>query len=1035
MSGPWEKYKAITETSEPGPWDKYAVAATATETKPYTPQNFGQFAEKTVSDVIQSGERRFAQAAEPSKVPRVMREAGAIAGAAGDVLFSPITAATNLPANIEGLPETTTVGDVAGGMYNRFLQTNPIAKAAQNIGSRFAQTELGKNLYGFSQTPEGKALTETVGGAAMLAGAKLPTAEPIKTGAEIAGTVTGINKLRKVVSEGATGIIDIADVDKSILKGVSKGIKPTVVGKKTMKRVADFYDNANVSMKTIAENKDKIKLIDENGEALHHPRSASELAQAIDQTKKVIYKEYHDMATAAGEGGAKFEVQPIIDELTKITGDGTYETLLGSGLSQEQALIQAKKIGSAIPDFGKSVRVRKYASEIKNEISELQGQSPEVIESRISELNSSLQNYYANPDRINKAKAAVDASTAALMRKMLDEKITSLQGEGYQELKNQYGALTNIEKEVNHRAIINARKNVKGLPDLTDIFTGGELLAGLLTGHPSMVIKGATGIGIKELYKKLTNPDRFIEKMSKKAFDYENFKRGLTNPLNNERGYVIAPSSTANAPDITIPPKGTQNASEIRGNKESNVEKGIVPERGENIGGENIQRNKEAGGTGIASQKTQEAPETNIRPNELKYTRKQRTQLALLRENAEKDFQRKASEQNLTADEIAHKRANEYIDKKIAENLIYDRETKQYVRNPNPEAVKEHWASKLELPRDDREQIARIEQAREKSKSLPRENEPAKTTPEAKTAEPEVPEFSDKDIEDIERIAGEQTETRLTPEEDAEHSFFANLSDEEANTLYYDDSKVDISSAPKQLQEKIEKERAENLSSVRDYQTSQKQEDAQEILDEFKNIGGNIATSDKTIMGKNARKLEDLRGNLSPKALEVYDGVARGLGYDPEAMKLDEMNDVLAEIARIKKQANISIKNIKKQVSTKQEEIPGLEDTRSQTEKDIASTVKAKEEKRKSRDNPLEGTMFDRNEMEARATKQESLFENTKKSFDESAADYLKDSYNKDLPFQQNFKNYFKSMNVTNKERALAYKAFEKALREKRRGK
>ena len=55
--------------------------------------------------------------------------------------------------------------------------------------------------------------------------------------------------------------------------------------------------------------------------------------------------------------------------------------------------------------------------------------------------------------------------------------------------------------------------NVKGLIDFTDIFTGGELVAGLATMNPAMIARAGVQKGIKEWYKRITSPNYHVNKM------------------------------------------------------------------------------------------------------------------------------------------------------------------------------------------------------------------------------------------------------------------------------------------------------------------------------------------------------------------------------------------------------------------------------------------------------------------------------------------------------------------------------------------
>lgn len=314
---------------------------------------------------------------------------------------------------------------------------------------------------------------------------------PVGIGELALASKGGLTALRKGISKVSgvkKSLSPVVAFERAVEKGVSKGIKPTVIGKPSLSRMEKFYDDAKDAVETIAANRKNLNLVDEVGEAIPFPKTSGQMAQAIDQTKKQLYKQYHDMALAAGDVGAKFDTKKILNKLDEVSTSKKYDP-----------------------------NVRDYAETMKATIGELAGEAPEVIEARIADLNNSLVGFYEG--RVGKAKAQVDASIANLMREELDNKITSAVGKGYQGLKNQYGSLKAIEKEVNKRALVNARRASKNVADLTDIFTGGELITGVLTANPALIAKGVAGRGIKELYKSLNDPDRYIKDMFKKAYN------------------------------------------------------------------------------------------------------------------------------------------------------------------------------------------------------------------------------------------------------------------------------------------------------------------------------------------------------------------------------------------------------------------------------------------------------------------------------------------------------------------------------------
>jgi tetratricopeptide (TPR) repeat protein len=103
------------------------------------------------------------------------------------------------------------------------------------------------------------------------------------------------------------------------------------------------------------------------------------------------------------------------------------------------------------------------------------------------------------------------------LRKALDEAVETTQGPGYQQLKNEFGALKSIEKDVNRRAGVHDRGNIKGLLDFSDLFSGHELVRGILTMRPEVMATAGVVKGLKNYYKYLNNPNRIVKTMFTKA--------------------------------------------------------------------------------------------------------------------------------------------------------------------------------------------------------------------------------------------------------------------------------------------------------------------------------------------------------------------------------------------------------------------------------------------------------------------------------------------------------------------------------------
>jgi hypothetical protein len=273
-------------------------------------------------------------------------------------------------------------------------------------------------------------------------------------------------------------------ISKVINYGIEKGIRPSVAGKQSAGRMVKYYKNAEEGVKEIVRQKN-VLFKDEAGEFITKlPESVPDTARAIETAKGNIFRQYDAVARKAGEEGAKYDSIPIVRKLFKVSDDLNFNP-----------------------------KIRKYAEELIPEINELQGASPLVVQERIKDLNQSLTGYYAG--RVDKAKAQLDASVASLMRQGLDDVIEKTTGQQYQSLKNTYGSLKAIEKEVNHRAVVMLRGAPKNVFDLTDVFSGGKILSGVLHGNPAEIATGAAQYGIKSWYKKINNPDYIIKNMFK----------------------------------------------------------------------------------------------------------------------------------------------------------------------------------------------------------------------------------------------------------------------------------------------------------------------------------------------------------------------------------------------------------------------------------------------------------------------------------------------------------------------------------------
>ena len=281
-------------------------------------------------------------------------------------------------------------------------------------------------------------------------------------------------------------------IDETIKRKFVQAVRPSVAGKKSLEAVEQYNEKAVDAIRIITNNKNNLKFVTEVGEETGRlPKSLVELADAIEQTKSRVFNDYNTLAVQSGKTGATVDLKPLAGQLDKVIKNKALQ------ISHPQAVEYAQALQSRFIEYGK-VSITEAQDIIKN-------------------YNEALKAFYRNPTMEGVNKASIEAGVVRVMREQLDDIITKTTGPGYQQLKNEYGALKTIENDVVRRAIVDSRKNVKGLLDFTDIFSGGDIVAGLTTANPALLARGVAQRGIKEWFKALNDPNRMVGQIFKAA--------------------------------------------------------------------------------------------------------------------------------------------------------------------------------------------------------------------------------------------------------------------------------------------------------------------------------------------------------------------------------------------------------------------------------------------------------------------------------------------------------------------------------------
>lgn len=337
-------------------------------------------------------------------------------------------------------------------------------------------------------------------------------------------------------------------IKTGIVEAFNKGVKPLLSGKKSMSDLKTYEGKVVEAVNTIKNNKDVLQYTDEFGDVIsgQNPKSLQQFADAIDQTKTNIFKQYDELAQKAGGQGLKVDTTELSKELDSVINNRALSITNPSAID--------------------------YASELQTRLKSLKEVDPNTAQEVIKNYNKQLESFYKNPTYDAASRVAIDALVANKFRSYLDEGISKLTGDSYQTLKNTYGALSTVEKDVVRAALRDARKNVKGLIDFGDILSGGQVASGILTMNPTTIATGAVQKGIQEFIKYKNNPNRLIDSMFKKA---EKLPQTIQSPKNsllqtNPTATPINAQANITNIDKTIPQKTKGASKGVEKSKKTN---------------------------------------------------------------------------------------------------------------------------------------------------------------------------------------------------------------------------------------------------------------------------------------------------------------------------------------------------------------------------------------------------------------------------------------------------------------------------------
>jgi hypothetical protein len=156
---------------------------------------------------------------------------------------------------------------------------------------------------------------------------------------------------------------------------------------------------------------------------------------------------------------------------------------------------------------------KEYALSEVDRLRSIGSVSLDDAENIIKQYNAKLDKFYGTMPNINDAgRLTIDANIASLMRQELDDVILSATDKSYQALKNQYGAVVEVEK--NLVKTLNKMAKTTKIPGVSSLDTV-PILYGAFTGNKALLASGMVQKGIKMGVNRLRDPNLAVKSIFK----------------------------------------------------------------------------------------------------------------------------------------------------------------------------------------------------------------------------------------------------------------------------------------------------------------------------------------------------------------------------------------------------------------------------------------------------------------------------------------------------------------------------------------
>jgi hypothetical protein len=296
-------------------------------------------------------------------------------------------------------------------------------------------------------------------------------------------------------------------VDNYITRKYRIAVKPSKAETRSAPELAQQDQRILTTVDQIIANRGNLRLTDAVGNEIagRTPRSLRQFSEAVDQTKKSLFQKYDAMARQAGDVGVQVDLEPVISELRSI------------GMRPEVIDLHPE-LAPQIETLARNFEARGFYS-------------PSAAQDAIENINKMLSAFYKNPTEQTVSRATLLAPIARTLRGQLDAAIEGATGPGYQALRQQYGALSSVEKDIAKAVQREANKLPGGLMGaFADAAASEEAIRGIFTMNPAAVARAGGIRAARQAVKYVNDPNRAIERLFERRMTPPGPPTGLAGP-------------------------------------------------------------------------------------------------------------------------------------------------------------------------------------------------------------------------------------------------------------------------------------------------------------------------------------------------------------------------------------------------------------------------------------------------------------------------------------------------------------------------